>query len=281
MASTSAEKLFRYIDLGTSIKDKPVTRVPEKFRGHVVFDHVTFSYGDGVVLKDVSLDARPGQTIALMGATGSGKTSIINLMARFYECQKGTVSIDGVDVKDMPLQALRDRIGIVMQETFLFSETIGNNIAFGRPDLPQENIEAAAQAAQAGDFVADLPQGYETIVGERGLGLSGGQKQRVAIARALAYDPTILVLDDATSAVDMETEHEIQQHLQKQMKDRTTFIIAHRISSVQKADEILVLEHGCVAERGTHAQLLERKGLYYNMYLDQYRDFAAMEGQVS
>ncbi|MDD4796608.1 MAG: ABC transporter ATP-binding protein [Eubacteriales bacterium] len=280
MASTSAEKLFYYIDLGSSIREKEQPSFPQPFAGHVVFDHVTFSYGDGIVLDDVSFEARPGSTIALMGATGSGKTSIINLMARFYDCQRGSVTIDGVNVKDMPLRALRDRIGIVMQETFLFSETLANNIAFGRPDAPLPRIDDAAGAACAQEFIQAMPLGYETIVGERGLGLSGGQKQRVAIARALLYDPTILVLDDATSAVDMETEHAIQLHFEEQFENRTTFIVAHRISSVQKADEILVLDEGRIAERGNHNDLLAKKGIYYRMYLDQYRDFAAMEGQV-
>lgn len=280
MASTSAEKLFYYVDLGSSIREKEHPVFPQPLTGHVVFDHVTFSYGDGTVLEDINFEAKPGSTIALMGATGSGKTSVINLMARFYDCQRGSVTIDGVNVKDMPLQSLRDRIGIVMQETFLFSETIANNIAFGRPHADMTHIQAAARAACAEEFIQAMPQGYETIVGERGLGLSGGQKQRVAIARALLYDPAILVLDDATSAVDMETEHEIQQHLEQQFYNRTTFIIAHRISSVQKADEILVLDQGRIAERGNHNDLLAKKGIYYRMYLDQYRDFASIEGQV-
>ena len=184
--------------------------------------------------------------------------------------------IDGIDVKDMPLKSLRDRIGYVMQETFLFSDTIENNIRFGRPNAEFPVVESAAAAAQAAEFIAEMPQGYDTVVGERGLGLSGGQKQRVAIARALAYDPTILVLDDSTSAVDMETEHEIQMHLKKELRDRTTFIIAHRISSVKNADQIIVLKDGSVFERGTHDELLAKKGLYYEMYQDQYRDFESI-----
>ena len=275
-AITSAEKLFYYEDLGAEIRDKDQTEFPKPFRGHVRFDHVTFGYGDETVLRDLCLDVPAGTTCAIMGATGTGKTSIVNLLGRYYECREGHVLIDGIDVKDMPLKALRDRIGYVMQETFLFSETIENNIRFGRPNAEFPVVESAAAAAQAAEFIAEMPQGYDTVVGERGLGLSGGQKQRVAIARALAYDPTILVLDDSTSAVDMETEHEIQMHLKKELRDRTTFIIAHRISSVKNADQIIVLKDGSVFERGTHDELLAKKGLYYEMYQDQYRDFESI-----
>ena len=275
-AITSAEKLFYYEDLGAEIRDKEHTEFPKPFRGHVRFDHVTFGYGDETVLRDLCLDVPAGTTCAIMGATGTGKTSIVNLLGRYYECREGRVMIDGIDVKDMPLKSLRDRIGYVMQETFLFSETIENNIRFGRPNAEFPVVESAAAAAQAAEFIAEMPQGYDTVVGERGLGLSGGQKQRVAIARALAYDPTILVLDDSTSAVDMETEHEIQMHLKKELRDRTTFIIAHRISSVKNADQIIVLKDGSVFERGTHDELLAKKGLYYEMYQDQYRDFESI-----
>ncbi len=275
-AVTSADKLFYYMDLGPSIRDAKKTTFPENFTGYVKFENVTFSYGDGVVLRDISFEAKPGQTVAVMGATGAGKTSIVNLLARFYECQQGAVTIDGVDVKDMPIKRLRDRIGYVNQETILLSETIAANIAFGRVDAPMDKIEAAARAAQAEEFIQAMPQGYDTIVGERGMGLSGGQKQRVSIARALLYDPTILVLDDSTSAVDMETEYLIQQDLKEQMQNRTTFVIAHRISSVKDADLILVLNDGRIAERGTHAQLLAQKGIYFGMVQDQYKDFASI-----
>lgn len=272
-AITSAEKLFYYQDLGADIRDHEVTQFPKPFKGHVQLRDVTFGYGDEIVLHDLNIDVPAGSTCAIMGATGTGKTSIVNMLGRFYECRKGAVTIDGIDVKDMPLLKLRDRIGYIMQETFLFSESIENNIRFGRPDASFEQVKAAAIAAQADDFIMDMPDKYDTIVGERGLGLSGGQKQRIAIARALLYNPTILVLDDSTSAVDMETEHEIQRHLKTVMKDRTTFIIAHRISSVKNADQIIVLADGTVAERGTHDELLAKKGLYYQMYQDQYRDF--------
>ena len=273
-AITSAEKLFYYTDLGEDIHDAEETKFPEQFTGHVQFKDVTFGYGDETVLHDLNIDVPAGTTCAIMGATGKGKTTITNMLGRFYECRKGQVLIDGVDVKDMPLLKLRDRIGYVNQETFLFSESIENNIRFGRPNADHDKVVSAARAAEAEEFILDMPQQYETIVGERGVGLSGGQKQRIAIARAILYDPAIIVFDDSTSAVDMETEHEIQMHLKNVMKNRTTFIIAHRISSVRAADQIIVLDQGTVAERGTHEELLAKKGLYYNMYQDQYKDFA-------
>ena len=277
-AITSGEKLFYYTDLGSSIKEKPDAVFPDVFQGKVAFDHVTFKYGDNTVLRDVSFTVSPGQTLAIMGPTGSGKTSIVNLLGRFYECVDGSVRIDGIDVKEYQMKPLRQQIGYVMQETFLYSESLAQNIAFGHPDMPQEGIAAAAQAAQAIEFIDELPQGYETVVGERGAGLSGGQKQRVAIARALAKQPTILVFDDSTSAVDMETEFAIQEALAAERAHRTTFIIAHRISSVKDADEIIVLDNGRIIERGTHAQLLEHQGWYHEMYMNQYRDYDAIKG---
>ncbi|MGI6199970.1 MAG: ABC transporter ATP-binding protein [Christensenellales bacterium] len=284
-AIASAEKIFYYVDLGTDIKDAPGAVEVTDFKGHVRFDHVSFRYGDEQVLRDINLDIPAGSTVAIMGATGTGKSSLVNLLGRYYECNEGVVSIDGVDVKDYKLKQLRRQVGCVMQETFLFSETVFENIAFGDPDVSMEQVVAAARAAEAAEFIDTLPEGYDTIVGERGTGLSGGQRQRVAIARALLYNPGILVLDDATSSVDMETEYEIQKHLETIMKNRTTFIIAHRISSVKDADMIVVLQDHGIAEQGTHQQLLEKRGLYYQMYQDQYRDFeqikpVAAEGQV-
>ncbi|MGI6704765.1 MAG: ABC transporter ATP-binding protein [Clostridia bacterium] len=272
-AISSGEKIFYYLDLGPAIKDKEGAGFPKDFKGHVRFENVSFKYADNLVLEDISFDVAPGKTLAIMGATGSGKTSIVNLIGRFYECSKGRVMIDGMDVKDMKLKELRRHIGFVMQETFLFSETIAANIAFGKPDATMDEIIEAAKIAQAHDFIMEMSDQYETVVGERGMGLSGGQKQRVAIARALLKNPTILILDDSTSSVDMETEFEIQKGLEKVMKDRTTFIIAHRISSVKDADEIIVLDDKRIAERGTHQSLMEKKGLYYQMYMDQYKDF--------
>jgi len=272
-ATTSAEKLFYYIDLGASIKEPENARTAD-FKGHVVFDHVNFTYGGAPVLKDVSFEAKPGQTIAVMGATGSGKSTLVNLMGRFYDIQSGSIKIDGVDVREHKLQPLRREIGYVPQETFLFSDTLEDNIRFGRPNATHEQVVRAARVAQAEEFIEHMPAKYETIVGERGLGLSGGQKQRVAIARAVLTNPAILVMDDSTSAVDMETEYEIQQQLGEVLKGRTTFIIAHRISSVKNADCILVLDKGEIVERGTHKELLEKKGVYYQMVQDQTASFA-------
>ena len=273
-AITSAEKLFYYQDFGSVIREKDDAKEPEKFEGHVEFDHVTFSYGGADVLRDVTFEAKPGQTIAVMGATGTGKSSLVSLIGRFYDVKKGSVRVDGIDVRDQKLKPLRRSMGYVMQETFLFSDTLTDNIRFGRPEATQEQVERAARVAQADEFIRKMPDGYETIVGERGMGLSGGQKQRVAIARAVLNDPSILIMDDSTSAVDMETEYLIQQDLKEVLKNRTTFIIAHRISSVKNADLILVLDHeGRIAERGTHQQLLDMKGIYYGMVQDQYRDF--------
>ena len=275
---TSSEKIFYYLDMGVTIKDKPDAAAPDEMRGHVQFENVSFRYGDELVLEHVSFDVPPGRTLAVMGATGCGKTSIVNLLPRFYECCGGSVRVDGVDVKDYPLQTLRRAIGNVMQETFLFSETLENNIAFGRPALTHEEVCAATAVAQGADFIGQMERGYESPVGERGLGLSGGQKQRVAIARALAIRPKILILDDATSAVDMETEYAIQQNLKEALEQTTKIIIAHRISSVKDADEIIVLEAGRVAERGTHQFLLAQKGMYWQMFREQYSDYEALGG---
>ncbi|MBR4444047.1 MAG: ABC transporter ATP-binding protein [Clostridia bacterium] len=272
-AITSAEKLFYYQDFGSVIREKDDARAPEKFEGHVEFDHVTFSYGGEDILTDITFEAKPGQTVAVMGATGAGKSTLVSLIGRFYDVKAGAVRVDGIDVRDQQLKPLRSHLGYVMQETFLFSDTLTDNIRFGRPDAGQDRVERAAQVAQAREFIEHMPQGYETVVGERGMGLSGGQKQRVAIARAVLVDPSILILDDSTSAVDMETEYLIQQELKDVLKNRTTFVIAHRISSVKNADLILVLDGGRIAERGTHQQLLDKKGIYYQMVQDQYRDF--------
>ncbi|MDR1600028.1 MAG: ABC transporter ATP-binding protein/permease [Oscillospiraceae bacterium] len=275
---SSAEKLFYYLDLGTTVKDPREIEEPQARLGHVKLENVTFAYRDQIVLRDVSLEAKPGETVAIMGATGSGKTTLLYLLARFYDIRSGSVMVDGVDVRRQSLPRLRRSIGFVMQDTFLFSDSIRENVGFGQPGLDMDEVESAARTAQAYPFIEKLPQGWETVVGERGLGLSGGQKQRVSIARALAYDPKILVLDDATSAVDMETEADIQRGLAELSGQRTTFIIAHRISSVIHADQIIVLDDGQVAERGSHSELLEKKGLYHQMFMDQVRDFVDLDG---
>ena len=270
--ATSAEKLFYYVDFGSSIREKEDAKEPEKFEGRVEFEHVNFSYGGEDVLKDITFTAEPGQTVAVMGATGAGKSSLILLLGRYYDIRSGSVKVDGIDVRDQKLKPLRRHIGYVPQETFLFSDTLEDNIRFGRPNESRENVEKAANVAQATEFIDHMPEGYETIVGERGVGLSGGQKQRAAIARAVLTDPSILVMDDSTSAVDMETEYEIQKALKEVLKNRTTFIIAHRISSVKNADLILVLKNGEIVERGTHKELLALNGEYARMVSDQYRD---------
>lgn len=272
-AISSGEKIFYYLDFGSSIKEKKDAVFPEDFKGHIRFEDVSFKYRQNHVLRDINLDIAPGSTIAIMGATGAGKTSIVNLLGRFYDCTSGRITIDGIDIKDYKLKELRSQMGYVMQETFLFSETIKANIAFGRVDASMNEIIEAAKIAQAHDFIMEMPYGYDTIIGERGVGLSGGQKQRIAIARAILKDPKILILDDSTSSVDMETEYEIQKGLRQIAQGKTTFIIAHRISSVKDADEIIVLDNGRIAERGTHETLLRERGLYHRMYRDQYKDF--------
>jgi ATP-binding cassette subfamily B protein len=234
----------------------------------VEYRNVSFTYlgEDEPALVDIDFTAKPNQTIALIGATGSGKSTVINLLPRFYDTSEGEVLIDGIDVRDFDVQFLRRQIGIVLQTSLLFSATIRENIAFGVPNAGEEEIITAAKAAQAHEFITSLPKGYDTVVGERGITLSGGQRQRVAIARALLINPRFLILDDSTSSVDTETEHLIQKALDNLMKDRTTFIIAQRLSSVRDADLILVLDHGIIAERGTHQDLVARDGLYKEIY---------------
>ena len=268
-AVTSAEKVFYYMDLGPSIREPQDAVSPSEFKGHVVFDHVTFTYGDHPVLKDIDLEVKPGQTVAVMGATGAGKSTLITLLGRFYDIQQGRLLIDGIDVKKHKLKPLRRHIGFVQQENFLFSDTIADNIRYGEPDADMEKVKASAHTARADEFIENCPQGYDTVIGERGMGLSGGQRQRTSIARAVLISPSILVLDDSTSAVDMETEYEIQQELKQVLKDRTTFIIAHRISSVKNADQIIVLKDGEIAERGKHKELMELGGIYAGMVRDQ------------
>jgi ATP-binding cassette, subfamily B, multidrug efflux pump len=272
----SSEKLIYYMDLGSRIKNPQDAQTPRQREGRVDFENVTFQYGDRTVLHDIDLHVEPGQVVAVMGATGMGKSTLVTLLGRYYDVAGGSLKIDGVDVRKQDLKGLRDSIGVVMQETFLFSETIADNIRFGRPEATQEQVEAAARAAQAEEFILQSPKGYDTVIGERGLGLSGGQKQRLALARAILYDPSVLVLDDATSSVDMETEAEIQNALKHVLKGRTTFIIAHRISSVRRADQIVMLRDGRIAERGTHRELLGLDGIYAALLRDQTRDFKAI-----
>ncbi|WP_102262038.1 ABC transporter ATP-binding protein [Mesobacillus jeotgali] len=273
-SKASGERLLEILEADEEIEEKRGALKIEKLSGDVEFNNVTLRYGDdeNEALYNITFKARPGQTIGLIGSTGSGKTSITQLMTRFYEPVEGQVLVDGLDVKDYSIRSLRSNIGIVLQESFLFSSSIKANISYGNPEATMEEIIAAAKRAQAHSFIMELPDGYDTILGERGMGLSGGQKQRIAIARAICVNPSILILDDATSAVDMETEFKIQQALLEVMKGRTTFIIAHRISSLKHADEILVLENGSIAERGTHEQLIKNGGTYQKIYDIQFKD---------
>ena len=269
-ASASATRIFEILDAQSDVADRPGATILPPVHGRVTFDHVTLKYfGGEPVLRDVSFDVQPGQTVALLGATGSGKSSIINLIPRFYDASSGRVLVDGYDVRDVTIDSLRAQIGIVLQDTTLFTGTIRENIAFGRPNATQEEIEAAARAAAAHDYIVSFPQGYDTPVGERGTTLSGGQKQRLAIARTLLLDPRILILDDSTSSVDAVTEYQIQQALDRLMEGRTSFVIAQRISTARNADLILVLENGQVVARGTHAELMETSSVYAEIYSSQ------------
>jgi ATP-binding cassette subfamily B protein len=278
-ASASAQRIFEILDTQNEIANKPDAVELTAVEGRVQFERVTFRYfkGGEAVLSDVSFEAEPGQTVALLGATGSGKSTIINLLPRFYDASSGSVRVDGHDVRDVRFESLRAQIGIVLQETTLFSGTIRENIAYGRPDASLEQVVAAARAAAAHDFITDFPLGYETPVGERGSTLSGGQKQRIAIARALLTDPRILILDDSTSSVDVATEFQIQQALERLMMGRTSFVIAQRISTVRNADQILVLDKGRVAARGTHEELLESSEIYADIYSSQLLDDAEVK----
>ena len=272
-AGASAERIFEILDALSEVVERPDATDLPALEGRVSFDHVSFRYfskGEPV-LKDISFVAEPGQTIALLGATGSGKSTIVALVPRFYDVSEGSVTVDGIDVRDVTLDSLREQIGVVLQETTLFSGTIRENIAFGRPDAPQDEIVAAAGAAEAHDFIVSFPDGYDAEVGERGVTLSGGQKQRIAIARALLLDPRILILDDATSSVDYETEYRIQQALERLMVGRTSFVIAQRIATVLNADQILVLDQGEIVARGNHEELMQASPIYAEIYNSQLR----------
>ena len=272
-AVASSARVFSIIDAPNELADKPDALAMDEIRGHVRFDHVSFAYSEGrATLDDVSFEAKPGEVVALMGPTGSGKSTITNLIPRFYDPSAGVVSVDDVDVRDVAIHSLRRHIGIVLQDPFLFSSSIADNIAYGRPDATREDIITAAKIARAHDFIETFADGYDTKVGERGVTLSGGQKQRVAIARALLLNPRILILDDSTSSVDTETEHLIQQALQQLMHGRTTFVIAQRLLTLKNADQILVLDHGKIVQRGSHDQLLREGGLYRDIYDVQLRD---------
>ena len=271
-ALAAAQRVFDVLDLPEDVKNLPDARELPAVVGNVRFEHVIFSYNEGdEILHDLSFEAKPGQAVGLVGPSGAGKSTVASLLPRFYDCDSGTIRIDGTDIRQVTLDSLRNQVGIVPQETILFNGTVYDNILYGRLDATKEEIEAAAKAANAHDFIIDLPEGYNTILGDRGVNISGGQRQRIAIARAILKDPRILVLDEATSALDTESEMVVQEALNRLMVGRTSIIIAHRLSTIKNADRILVLDKGKLVEEGTHEELMERNGLYAHLYQIQYR----------
>jgi len=270
-ALAAAQRVFGILDLKEEVKDLPGAKALPSVTGTVSFEHVTFSYNKGdQIIHDLSFDVKPGQVVGLVGPSGAGKSTIASLLPRFYNCDEGVIRIDGTDIKQVTLDSLRAQVGIVPQETILFNGTVYDNILYGRLDATKEEIEAAAKAANAHDFIMELPQGYETMLGDRGVNISGGQRQRIAIARAILKNPRILILDEATSALDTESEHLVQEALNRRMGGRTSLVIAHRLSTIKNADRILVLEKGCLAEDGTHEELMKKNGLYAHLYQIQY-----------
>lgn len=264
----SMDRVFEFIDEKYDIKDKPNAIPCEKVSGHIQLENVSFAYDEKEekVLKNISLDVQEGETIALVGMSGGGKSSLVGLLPRFYDVTEGRILLDGIDIRDFQVRTLRDKIGMVLQDNILFSESVKSNILIGKPDATDEEVSEAAKAANAHDFIMNLPEGYETKVGERGVKLSGGQKQRVAIARVFIKNPPILVLDEATSALDLESEHLIQEALEKLAKERTTFIVAHRLSTITHADRIVLIENGEIVEMGRHEELMEKQGNYYKLF---------------
>ncbi|MGH4118981.1 ABC transporter ATP-binding protein [Clostridium sp.] len=279
-ANTSSKKIFNIMDVVPEIKDKDNALPMNEVKGHIKFENVSFKYNDNYILENINLDIPAGSTVAIMGTTGSGKSSLINLIGRYYDISKGCITVDGNDVRDICIGDLRRKMSLVAQDTFLFSESISENIRFGKHDASTEEIKKACTDACADEFLQNLTDGYDTVIGERGLGLSGGEKQRLSIARALVNDSNILILDDATSALDMETEYNLLKNLHNRNNNATTFIIAHRISAVKNADMILFLEDGHIVEMGNHKTLLEKRGYYYDVYNQQFTDFMDLEGVV-
>ena len=271
-ALAAAQRVFDVMDLPEEVKDLPDAKALPAVTGSVRFEHVTFSYNEGdEILHDLSFEAEPGQAVGLVGPSGAGKSTIASLLPRFYDCDAGTIRIDGTDIKHVTLDSLRNQVGIVPQETILFNGSVYDNILYGRLDATKEEIEEAAKAANAHDFIMELPDGYNTMLGDRGVNISGGQRQRIAIARAILKDPRILILDEATSALDTESERVVQEALNRLMVGRTSIIIAHRLSTIKNADRILVLDKGKLVEDGTHEELMEKNGLYAHLYQIQYR----------
>jgi ATP-binding cassette subfamily B protein len=292
-ALAASERIFTLLDTPVQVLSPAVTRRPEG-PGRIEFDHVWFAYREvpesnaassdaalDWVLRDVTFAIEPGETVAIVGHTGAGKTTLISLLLRFYDVQKGAVRIDGVDVKDMDLVDLRSRFGVVLQDPFLFSGTIGGNIRLGTKRIQDADVEQAAEDVNLADFIRALPKGFDEEVRERGSTLSTGQKQLISFARALAHEPKILILDEATSSVDTETEFRVRDALDRMVEGRTSLIIAHRLSTVQRADKIIVMHKGCVREMGTHQQLLAQRGIYFKLYQLQYKDQELSSGQAS
>jgi ATP-binding cassette subfamily B multidrug efflux pump len=269
IASSAAERIFEVLDAIPEVKDTPDATPMPTIQGHIRFESVGFKYGKQTILNQIEFEVNPGQVIALLGPTGSGKSTIVHLLPRFYDPTSGRIMIDGKDIREVTLHSLRSQIGIVMQETTLFATTIRENITFGRSDVSEDEVISAAKAAQAHDFIIQIPNGYDALIGEKGVTLSGGQKQRLAIARSIIHNPRILILDDATSSVDSETEYLIQLAIDRLVKDRTTFIIAHRISTLHRADIILVIQKGTLVAKGKHEQLLHDSPLYQQIYRSQ------------
>ena len=270
----AAERVFNILDSKPDINDKPDAKEIKSFSEEIRFDNVSFDYGEesAPVLKNVSFSISKGSVVALVGASGSGKSTIADLIPRFYDTTSGSVKIDGDDIKEFKLSSLRKMMGIVSQDVTLFNDTVRNNISYGQPELKESNIISAAKSANAMEFIKSFPEGLDTIIGERGVTLSGGQKQRLSIARAIIKNPAVLILDEATSSLDTESEKLVQQAIEQLMKDRTVLVIAHRLSTVVNADKIVVLEKGKIIERGSHSELLNIKGKYSELYAVQFQD---------
>ncbi|WP_026570513.1 ABC transporter ATP-binding protein [Sediminibacillus sp. JSM 1682029] len=277
VAMASSERIFEFLDEQPNVEEKPDAKTIEKMKGHIEFDKVQFSYDeDRIALHEISLEMKPGQTVALVGHTGSGKSTIANLISRFYDPTKGAVKIDGMDLRDLKLDSLRKNISVVLQDTFIFSGTIMENIRFGRPDATDEEVYDAAKVVGADEFISRLADGYQTEVEERGNILSAGERQLLSFARALLADPRILILDEATASIDTETEMKIQQALRKLLKGRTAIMIAHRLSTIREADQIIVLQHGKILEKGNHQELMQRRGEYFDLVKSQFQMLNAL-----